>query len=151
MIFKTWRDFTISPKCSTVLMYMKYSKIETNTSWQFCFSKMHIVESEWLFETLNSSQPLALGWPLPKGGWWWWWHLYPKSRCSKEKKRSYPVALILSASASPSNMMLVKTLSLSDAHLPVNMAPGIYPVNSYWALALSCAWWHWQGLGYHGG
>lgn len=42
-------------------MYMKYSKIETNTSWQFCFSKMHIVESEWLFETLNSSQPLALG------------------------------------------------------------------------------------------
>lgn len=41
------------------------------------------------------------------------------------------MALILSASASPSNMMLVKTLSLSDAHLPVNMAPGIYPVNSY--------------------
>lgn len=33
---------------------------------------------------------------------------------------------------------IAKSLSLSDPHLPVNMAPGSHPVNFYWTLALSC-------------
>ena len=39
--------------------------------------------------------------------------------------------------ASPSNVMLVKSLSLSD---PGDTALGIHPVNCYSALALFCAW-----------
>lgn len=35
------------------------------------------------------------------------------------------------SSASPSDVTSAKSLSLSDPHLPVNMAPGSQPVNFY--------------------
>lgn len=43
--------------------------------------------------------------------------------------------------ASPTNVTWrTKSLSLSDPHLPVNMAPGSHPVNFHGTLALSCTW-----------
>lgn len=53
-------------------------------------------------------------------------------------------------SADLSHVTLVKSLCLSDPHLPVDMAPGTHPVHFYGALALTCAWQHWQGPGYRG-
>lgn len=106
-----------------------------NTSWQFCFSTMYIGESEGLFETLNCGQPLGLrcGRNLRDSG----DHAddisVPNHRGSKERKQGYPVALadVECNSASSRDVMWAKPLSISDPHLPVDMALGIHPINFF--------------------